>query len=135
MTISISSGTFSAANADHVLPTKHPGIYAGEALGVGDACFIHTDGKVYQCDATDHTITGSAAMSKFDGFAADDYVANTEPVTLFARGSVLNYAASLTPGNLYWNGNTQGALETSPVLSGDEPVAKAVNTTDILVLR
>jgi hypothetical protein len=117
---------------------------AGEALSAGDTVFIHSDSKVYQSDAVDHvdsltleagTTDPVITVSKFDGMVNADYAVG-EPVTIFGAGNILTkYATGLTPGAFYWVSGTQGSLSDARVASNDSAVAKAVSTTDVLVLR
>jgi hypothetical protein len=124
------------------------GVIAGEALTAGDAVFIHTDGKAYQADAADHTETFTSVddnagtdstvwdTSMFAGFVLADYAAGEGSVTIFGMGCILTkYSASQTPGPPYWVSGTQGSLSTTRVGTGDVAVARAISTTDILVLR
>lgn len=117
---------------------------AGESLSAGDSVFVHSDGKVYQADAVDHvdtltietgTTDFAITVSKFDGMVNADYAVG-EPCTIFGAGNILTkYATGLTAGAFYWVSGTQGALSDARVATGDSAVAKAISTTDVLVLR
>lgn len=107
------------------------GLYAGEALGLGDACYLKTsDGKVYKCDGT--AANEAAELLGFTGRA----VSINEPVTLFGVGTRFRYGASLTLGNrLYLSDATAGGLETSATTGDPIGSAVIVSATDIVVTR
>lgn len=107
-----------------------PDLIAGEDLDPVAPCYIAADGLVYMSD-------GSAADAEagFDGFTARA-VSSGQPVTLFGIGTRFRYAASgLTPGAKLYIAATPGALDTAATVGDAGGVAKAINETDIRVIR
>ncbi len=104
-------------------------LYAGEALDIAAPCRIHSDGLVYMSDGT-----ADDAAAHVEGFTARA-VAVGQPVTLFGAGTRFGYGTSLTPGARYYAAATPGRLDTEPTEGGLLPIAAAVNTTDIRVLK
>jgi hypothetical protein len=105
---------------------------AGSAIAAGDAVYIKSDGLVYSTDGTTET-----TQSSFVGLVARSYVAN-QPVTIFGQGNVFEYSSgSMTPGNLLWvsGSATAGGLSDAKVLATDVPVARAINLTNVVILR
>jgi hypothetical protein len=103
-------------------------LYAGEALDPAAPCRIHTDGLVYMTNGT-----ANNANANCDGFTARA-VAVGQPVTLYGVGARFQYGSGLTPGARYYAAATAGRLDTAATTGGLEPIAVAVNATDIIVL-
>jgi len=105
------------------------GLYAGEDLAAGDACYINPDGLVYLAQAD------AAATAGVAGFTARA-VDQDEPVTLFGPAARYAYGSALTPGAiLYLSAVTPGALADAPNLGDVEGIALVVNATDIIITR
>ena len=106
---------------------------AGEALVAGYACVIKSDGKVYHAGTA--VVTGTNAV-KFDGFVPMDKAIG-DPVTLIGQGNVmtLDGNAGLTAGTDYYLSATAGVLSDAKIAGQDLPVARAISTSAIRVLR
>lgn len=105
-------------------------LYAGEALGAVDACYIKgSDGKVYKSNGT-----ALNEAAKFDGFTPCAYSAG-EAVTLFGVGARFRYATGMTPGADLYVATTAGGLDTAATTGGTRAVARAISATDIRVTR
>jgi len=129
--ISSTTGSVSPANFEGVID----GLFAGAAMGIGDAAFIDTDGLVYPTVGTAFAVTGTYARGKFDGLVMTSKAVG-EPVTLFGMGSRIGaYGSGLTPGKMLYVSTTSGALSDAPSQVNEVPVAKVISATDILVLR
>lgn len=107
-----------------------PPLLAGEDLTAGDACRVHTDGKVYKTDGTGTGTAGTTA--EVHGWVVQGAkTANSEPVTLY-HDVDLNYATGLTPGALlYRSATVKGGLQTTAPGTFTDPVAVAVDATRI----
>ena len=106
------------------------GLIAGEDLDLCAPVYIAAaDGKVYMSD-------GSAAneAAGIDGFTARA-VKQGQPVTMFGAGTRMGYGTGLTPGAVYYIAATAGRLDTAATTGGLVPVAKAITSTDIRVIR
>ena len=103
------------------------GVLAGEAIAIGQACYIKSDGKAWLA-------TGAAAnaAAKFRGLAARS-AAVGQPVTLLGAGSRWKYGSGLTPGADYFVSATAGSLDDAATTGGTVSVAYAIDTTDIMV--
>lgn len=124
------SGTPSLSS---VLPNpsanKISGLLAGEAIAVGDACYIKSDGKVWRS-------TGAAAnaAAKVDGWALVAAAAN-EAVTLVFDVNI-RYGATLTPGARYFlSGTVAGGIADAASTGGTAPIAFAIDATRIRALQ
>ena len=108
---------------------------AGEALVGGYACLIKSDGKVYHAGTAISGGTGTNAV-KFDGFVTRDY-ASGDAVTLIGQGNVLTLDgnAGLTVGTDLYLSATAGVLSDAKIAGQDLPVARAISTSAIRVLR
>lgn len=104
------------------------GLYAGEAIAAGDACYINSDGKVWRSVGT----TANAA-AKVDGFALRA-APSGGPVTI-ATDVSLNYGSGLTPGARYFASTNPGQLATATTTGGTAAVATAVDATRIHVYQ
>lgn len=116
----------------------HPGYRqaeatAGEALVGGYACYLKSDGKVYHAGTSVSTGTTQVA---FDGFAVRNYAVG-DAVTLIGQNNVLmlDGNAGLTIGKELWLSATAGVLSDAKIAGADTPVAKAISTSAIRVLR
>jgi hypothetical protein len=108
---------------------------AGQAITAGYACFIHTDGLVYHCDATDHTTI--ADVSSFEGIAIAAATIG-QPVTLFGVGSKIYLTATAKAIGTFWYiGNTEGVLSDVAVAAADTyfPVVKFITANVAEVVR
>lgn len=131
--IALSTGTFgSIAYEGEKINTT-----AGAALGQFDACYIDSNGQAQKAVSTHWLVTGTGGQIAFDGFCVQD-VASGEAVTLYGRGSQLDISAgNLTPDTALWASATAGILSDVPIAAAgtDQPVAKAISTKRIKVLR
>jgi hypothetical protein len=120
----------SAANAAYI-----SGLTAGEDLGALNVCRISTsDGKVYKAVTTSAQAITSGSVADYAGFTGKA-VSNGQPVTLFRCGVMANLSTGLTTGkNLFISGSA-GLLSDAIVLAGDSPVAMAISSTDIIVVK
>lgn len=107
------------------------GLFAGEALELGHACYIKAaDGKVYKS-----TGAADAEAAKVHGFTGRK-VSIGQPVTLFGVGARFRYSVSMTPGaQLFLSGATAGELATAASTGDSLGVAVAINATDVLITR
>lgn len=103
-------------------------LIAATDLEAGSACRIHTDGKVYYSNGT-----LANASAKVDGFTPKKYKAG-QSVTLHGPGVRYGYGAGLTPGDNYYLAATDGRLDTAATTGGTVVIARAVNTTDIVIM-
>jgi hypothetical protein len=118
------------ANANIVVPPLSGDLYAGEALLAVAPCYIKAaDGKVYMSNGT-----AANEAASFDGFTPRAYAAG-EAVTLLGIGAQFGYSSGLTPGARYYIGATAGRLDTAATTGDAVGVAKAINATDIRVIR
>lgn len=121
------SGTPSLASVEPPANNRVNGLYAGEAIGAFDACYIKsTDGKVWRTNGT-----SANAAAKVRGFAARAANAG-EPITLY-HGVVVNYGSGLTPGAGYYASATAGQLDDAATTGGTGEVAFAIDATRIYV--
>jgi len=103
-------------------------LIAGEAIGLLDACQIHTDGLVMMSNGA--AATQAAAVHGFALRAA----AVGEPVTL-GDNFVAQYAAALTPGAPYYlSGTVEGGLADAASTGGTKKIAFAVSATRVKFL-
>jgi hypothetical protein len=124
------SGTPSMSTAAPPTNCSISGLYAGEAISAGDACYIKTsDGKVYKS-------TGAAANAAavVDGFAPSDY-STGDAMSLYWNVN-FRYGASLSPGSFaYLSGTTAGGLDTATSTGGTVPIGRVVDATRIYVFK
>lgn len=106
-------------------------VMAGEALAAGAPCYIKAaDGLVYQSNGT-----AANEAAKIDGFAVRA-VSIGQPVTLFGIGlRIGRYSTGMTPGQNLYLSATAGALDTAATTGGVNVIARAINATDIRVVR
>lgn len=101
------------------------GLFAGEALGPFDACYINADGKVYKASGA-----AANAAAKVRGFAAQA-VGIGEAITLYTNPRV-RYGAALTPGiQLFLSGTVAGGLADAASTGGTGIVGFAVDATRV----
>lgn len=106
------------------------GLYAGEDLLAGAPCYIKSaDGMAYMSNGT-----AANEAAEIDGFTPRA-AKSGEPITLFGNGTRLRYATGLTPGDRYYIAATAGRLDTVATTGDAVGVARAINTTDIRVIR
>ena len=112
---------------------KFGGLTAGEALVAGHAVLIKSDAKIYKAGTS--VVTGSTQVA-FDGFVMRDY-ASGDAVTIIGQGNIvmLDGNAGLTVGKELWLSATAGVLSDAKIAGADTPVAKAVSSSAIRVLR
>jgi hypothetical protein len=120
--------SYSAAKYGLTIPLE-----AGETLIAGYACYIKSDGKAWLAGTA---IATGTTQVKFDGFVVRDY-ASGDAVTLIGQGSVLliDGNAGFNEGDDLWLGATAGVLSDAKVAGQDQPVARAVSTSAIRVVR
>jgi hypothetical protein len=119
------SGTPSLSSLLPPASNKITGLYAGEAIAAGDACYINADGTV-------RLSTGAAAnaAAKVDGYALVA-AAVGEAVTLIF-GVNVRYGAGLTPGaRVYLSGTVPGGLVDAASTGGTAPIGFVVDATRI----
>lgn len=106
-------------------------LIAGEDLDPVAPCRIDAgDGLVYMSNAT-----AADANAALDGFTPRA-VKEGQPVTLFGVGTRFRYSAGgLTPGARYYMGATDGRLDTAATTGDAVGVAKAINDSDIRIVR
>jgi len=107
-------------------------LYAGEALSAVAPCYIKaTDGKVYMSNGA-----AADAAAGFDGFTPRACSIN-EAVALFGVGARFRYGTALVPGSSLFISATAGGgvLGDAATVGGTVAVAKAINSTDIRVIR
>ena len=103
------------------------GLYAGEAIAAGDACYIASTGLVMRSNGS---AIGLAA--KVHGWAPDNYALG-DAVTIY-EGINFNYGAGLTPGTGYYvSGTVVGGIADVASTGGTGIVAIAVDATRIRV--
>lgn len=118
------SGTPSLSTA--VPPPTHSlsGLYTGENIASGDACYIKTsDGKVYRADGT-----ATGATTIVAGYAMES-VPSGGVITLY-YDIRMYYGAGLIPGTLVYLGTT-GGLSDAPTTGGTIPLGIVVDATRI----
>jgi len=123
----VKSGTPSLASALPDASQKITGLLAGEAIAVGDVCYIAAAGTIFRSNGT-----AATAPAKCDGMAV---VASAigEAVTLIHDVNV-RYGATLTPGARYFVSATAGALDDVATVGGTSPVAFAIDATRIHIM-
>lgn len=107
---------------------------AGEALIAGYACYVKpSDKKIYHAGTAVQTGT---TQVQFDGFVVRDY-AITDAVTLIGRDNVIMLDGNAGLGSVgdLWLSATAGVLSDAKIAGQDQPVAKAISSSAIRVLR
>lgn len=107
------------------------GLVAGEALDAAAPCYIKaSDGKVYMSSGASAT-----EVAELDGFTGKSYAIG-EPVTLFGKGTIFEYAASgLTIGAPLYIGATAGRLDDGTTTGDAVGVARTITAKHIRVTR
>jgi len=123
----VKSGTPSLASALPDASQKITGLLAGEAIAVGDVCYIAAAGTIFRSNGT-----AATAPAKCDGMAVVA-AAIGEAVTLIHDVNV-RYGATLTPGARYYVSATAGALDDVATIGGTSPVAFAIDATRIHIM-
>ena len=107
------------------------GLTAGSAISAGDCCYIDDQGKVLRTDSSLHT---SGSIVYYAGFAPKAY-ASGEACTLVGAGARFDYSSGMTPGEYLSSGSTSGSLINTAFNVNDLPVALAISSTDIQIIR
>ena len=123
----VKSGTPSLASALPDASQKITGLLAGEAIAVGDVCYIAAAGTIFRSNGT-----AATAPAKCHGMAVVA-AAIGEAVTLIHDVNV-RYGATLTPGARYYVSATAGALDDAATIGGTSPVAFAIDATRIHIM-
>lgn len=109
------------------------GYVAGEALSPVAPCYIASDGLVYESVSTTATYSG---IVNYIGFTAHAIPASGYGVELFGEGAKFSYSdGNLTPGQLLWIAATKGELDSNQCAANDTPVAVALDTENIKVIK
>lgn len=105
------------------------GLYAGEAIVGGDACYIKSsDGKLYRSNGT-----AANAAAVVDGYAACD-AAIGDPLTLY-YGIRFQYGSGLTPGSFAYLDTTAGGLSDAATTGGTAIIGRVIDATRIDLKR
>ncbi len=106
-------------------------LLAGEDLNIAAPCYIKaSDGLVYMSDGT-----AANEAANVDGFTPRN-VKTGEPVTLFGLDTRFKYSdGNLTPGQRLYLGTAPGILDNAPTVGDAGGVAKAINISDIRIVR
>lgn len=109
---------------------KITGLYAGENIAIGDACYIKTaDGKVYRS-----TGAAAGAAAVVDGFAF--VAANAGEAVTLIRSVVVAYGSALSPGSfVYLSGVTVGGLADAASVGGTTPIGRVIDATRIFLQK
>lgn len=104
------------------------GLLAGEAIAVGDACYIKSDGLVWLA-------TGAAAnaAARVRGFAAKPAAAG-EPITIMHAVNFGYVTGAALGADLYLSGTVPGGLADAASTGGTSPIAFVVDANRIRVL-
>jgi hypothetical protein len=114
-----------APDAEHSLS----GLYAGEAIASGDACYIKTsDGKLWRSIGT-----AANAAAVVDGFAAGD-AAVGDPLTIYYNIR-FRYGATLSPGSYVYLDTVAGGLSDAATTGGTTPIGRVIDATRIDLVR
>lgn len=112
-----------------MLAPQITGLIAGADLDVAAPCYIHSDGTVRMCNATN--ADAAAVMAGFTPRA----VKSGQPVTLFGAGARFKYGTGLTPGAILYVAATAGRLDDGATAGDAEGVAQVITPTDVRVTR
>ena len=104
---------------------------AGEAITAGHACYVKSDGLIWE------SISTVAVGGQFDGVAVTD-AAVGDPVTIFQQGYKIRIGAhGLGIGAFLYTSDTKGLFSDAsiptPVL--EYPIAKCISATEIEITR
>lgn len=125
---SITVETRSAQHANQIPASL--GLVAGEALLAAAPCYIKaSDGKVWMSNGT-----GANEAAEIDGFTGKAYAVG-EPVSLWGRGVIFEYATGMTIGAPLYIGTTAGRLDTATTTGDAVGVARTISATHIRVTR
>ncbi len=114
-----------APDAEHSVS----GLFAGEALTAGDACYIKTsDGKVWRS-----TGTAANAAAVVDGYAPGDCPVG-EAISLY-YGVRFRYGAALSPGSFVYLSASAGLLDDAATTGGTAPIGRVIDATRIDLIR
>jgi hypothetical protein len=135
------------ALADVHAPFRLSGI-AGESLSAGNSVMlgvtgatlyggtgVAVEGLIYKSYtvASGSGVTGISAP--FEGVVINT-AKNGDPVTVFQEGSILHIAdATMSPGDFYYPSETGGAFSDAAIVTGEQPVIKAVTASEAVVVR
>ncbi len=116
-----------------VIPASGYGYFdgkSGEAITIGQVCFLHTDSKLYLCDADE---TGETNVK---GIALNAVAAANQPVRVMTSGT-LGLGAILTVAEFYFSSDTPGGIKpTADLDAGDKKsLIGYATTTGNLVLH
>lgn len=108
---------------------------AGAEIAAGDACYLDSNGYLQKVVRPTVFISGSYGLQvKFDGLAFKAIPSGTTG-EIYGRGSEWFYADSaLVIGSPVFPSATAGKLADAAVAAPDQPVAKAVSATNIILL-
>ena len=105
------------------------GLYAGEAIVGGDACYIKTsDGKIWRSIGT-----AANAAAEVDGFAACD-AAVGDPLTLYF-GIRFQYGSGLSPGSFVYLDTVAGGLSDVATTGGTAKIGRVIDATRVDLRR
>lgn len=123
------SGTPSITTAAPPTNCSLSGLFAGEAIAAGDACYIKTaDGLIWRSNGT-----AANAAAVVDGFAPEAAVAG-DALSLYWNVRFA-YGASLSPGSFAYLATTSGALDTAATTGGTVPIGRVIDATRIDLFR
>jgi hypothetical protein len=97
---------------------------AGEAVSVGQAVFVHTDGTVKKADADVLASSQARGIVVGVGVAGSTSAASGNAVDVVTHGAIALGTSGLTDGAAVFVSTTAGALDqTAPASAGDYPFA------------
>ena len=118
------SGTPSLSSVQPPQNCSIVGLVAGEAIVGGAACYIKSDGKIWNSNGT-----SANAAARADGIAATSAAAG-EALTLY-RHVNFRYGSGMTPGARLYVSATAGTLADAATTGGTAPVGFVVDATRI----
>lgn len=98
----------------------------GEAIAVGDLCYVKSDGLIWRSNGT-----SANAAAKVRGMAA--VAADVGKTVSIYHGVQFRYGSGLTPGAEYFLSATAGAIDDAATTGGTGSIAWAVDDTTIYV--
>lgn len=106
---------------------------AGEAIAVGDLCYVKSDGLIWRSNGT-----AATAPAEFDGIALQ--AAPVGGAVSIYFDVVVRYGSGLTPGARFYVSATAGALSDAATTGGTKAIAFAVpdraqSTTPLIFVR
>jgi hypothetical protein len=102
------------------------GLLAGEAITIGDLCYVKSDGKIWKSDGD-----AANAAAKVDGIALQAAAAG-EAVSLYFDVTV-RYGAGMTPGARLYLSTDAGLISDSSTTGGTAPIGFVVDATRIRI--